>query len=165
MEKNNHHRKTPLAFFATAAARYGRFTIDLAADASNTLCPVWLGPQSPLGPAYEDALVVDWHRLGEGPVVLGWCNPPYAPPGTIARWVAKAQDEARLGFRCVMLLPADTSTSWYQGLVKHECHEFVPFRLRFNAGSTFEKNTAKFASLLVYFAPPLNQGVIVTIKE
>jgi phage N-6-adenine-methyltransferase len=144
-------RRTPRWFFSACAARFGRFDLDVAASAENALCPIWLD-------ASTDGLRAEWAPLG-GRLRQAWCNPPYGPPGTIERWIAKARqerDDHRI--RTLLLLPADTSTRWYHDVAKTELTELVPFRLAFDApdGST-EGNSAKFGSVLVWIAPQIVQ--------
>jgi phage N-6-adenine-methyltransferase len=144
-------RRTPRWFFQACQARFGRFDLDAAASAANALCPVFIDQA-------QDALAVVWAHVSCR-VKQVWANPPYGPPGTIERWIAKARQERDdHGIRTLLLLPADTSTRWYRDVAKTELTELVPFRLAFEApdGST-EGNSAKFGSVLVWIAPRIVQ--------
>ena len=137
-DKND--RRTPRWFFLQCVDRFGVFVTDVAATAANSQC----------ADHCQDGLNEEWSRLN-------WCNPPYGPPGTIEKWIAKARKERDwFSRRTLMLLPADTSTSWFQDVSKTEYVELVPFRLAFEApdGST-KGNSAKFGSVLVYIAPKI----------
>ncbi len=93
---------TPRAFLDAVERKFGRLVFDLAADASNHVCPQWFGPGSELG---TDAIVQPWPRDG-----LCWLNPPY---DSIGKFVAKARTESLLGVRIAMLIPASVSTNWF----------------------------------------------------
>lgn len=110
--------RTPLALFQALKARYGPFALDVAADATNHLCPLWLGQ----GGLVEDALALDrWDRhIGlDYPAKRVWCNPPYSRQ-LLSRFVAKACEQASLG-RCstVLLIPASVDTRWWHDYLWH----------------------------------------------
>ena len=113
--------RTPPQVFAALNARYGPFTLDVAADARNHLCARWYGP----GGLAEDALAVSWQQAG-GPV-RAWCNPSYSR-GMIDRFMRKAVDEAGRGHaRTTFLVPANTDLPWWHELVwDNERHRFRP---------------------------------------
>ena len=115
------HWRTPPGLFTDLSARYGPFTLDVAADARNHLCDHWYGP----GGLAEDALAVSW-RHPDG-TVRAWCNPPYSR-GMIDRFMRKAAAEARLGHaRTTFLVPACTDLPWWHDLVwDNERHRFRP---------------------------------------
>lgn len=85
------------------------FDIDLFADDERALASVWFGP----GSDYEhDALAADWHLYGR----TGFSNPPY---GRFLRDVlAKAADEAQLGFQSVHLIPMRMTVPVRQALFR-----------------------------------------------
>lgn len=153
-------RRTPRWFFEQCVARYGPFQLDAAANAENALCVVWIGPGSTWVDSETKQAAIDGLSCAWGPqnasCITVWCNPPYGPNGTIPKWIAKARRESLRGIRTLMLLPADTSTAWYQDVVRTELCELVPFRLSFEApdGST-KGNSAKFGSVLVWIAPKI----------
>lgn len=77
---------------------FGPFDVDLTADAQRHLCPIWFGPDSPVGEF--DALTAMWHDFGRN----GYSNPPYGP--FIQRLLPHANNEARLKeFSSTLLLP------------------------------------------------------------
>lgn len=151
-------RRTPRWFFEQCEARFGSFTLDVAASAENHLCSRWFGPGSPW---CEDGLSArSWRFDGDYPLPGAvWANVPYGPGGTIEKWIAKARRERDVyGIRTLLLLPADTSTKWYHDVSRTELTELVPFRLAFDApdGST-KGNSAKFGSVLVWIAPKIER--------
>jgi len=58
-------------------------------------------------------------------------NPPYRPPGMIARTVTKAILEAGNAEIVVAILPVDTSTAWWQLLIAHAHLEYLAGRPAF----------------------------------
>lgn len=92
---------TPEDLYQEFVDRYGPFTLDVAADASNSKCVEYFTKE-------QDGLKQTWH----GRV---WCNPPYK---NLIDWVSKAYFEVRMG-HCeiaVLLLPTHTSTKWFHDL-------------------------------------------------
>src|SRR5574343_1018882 len=92
---------TPLAVFQPLNEIF-YFDVDVAAEAGNTKCDMYYGPDQ-LDEGKRDGLKAVW---GERTC---WCNPPY---GDILPWVNKAADEHMA--TTVMLLPVDTSTAWFK---------------------------------------------------
>ena len=95
------------------------FSIDLAADASNTVCRKYYDLN-------YDSLKRsgDWVNKG-----WNWCNPPYAK---IKPWVSKAWSEALLGAKTAMLLPAGVGSNWWADHVHSRAHViFFRPRLKF----------------------------------
>lgn len=110
--------------FARWDARFGPFTLDVAAAAHNAKCPRWFG-------VADDGLALSW----KGERV--WCNPPYSG---LRAWVAKAWAEWPATRGIVMLAPANRcEQGWWQDLVEGVRDrvgsplrvEFLPGRLRF----------------------------------
>jgi len=138
---------TPPDLFAALDAEFG-FTLDVAANSSNTKCGLWLGPDSVLA---DDALDYYWPRLH-----TCWCNPPYSR-GLQAKFIAKAAEEQQWrGVTTVMLLPARTDTKAFHQYVwdvaKHQPREgvevrFLKGRLKFVGA----KHGAPFPSMVVVF--------------
>lgn len=126
-------RGTDPAFIATLEARFGAFTLDVAAAAHNAKAPEFYTRE-------DDGLAQPW----SGQV---WCNPPYSDCGA---WVQKAWAEwgeqsllRRQSFPSliVMLLPANrVEQKWWQEHVEPYRDrpgsplrvEFLPGRMRFN---------------------------------
>ena len=72
-------------------------------------------------------------------------NPPYSKKEP---WIRKAIEEQRKGNLTVMLLPVDTSTSWFHDLVQPNAEiRFLRGRLHFTG------RPAKFASMICIFRP------------
>ena len=100
--------ETPADLIAAVEARFGKITIDLAANKSNHKADVWLGP----GGVEPDSLAVDWARW-DGTL---WLNPPYR---NITAWAAKCAKTSTLARTIVMLIPASVGTNWWADYV-HE---------------------------------------------
>lgn len=134
--------RTPSPVFAALDAEF-HFDIDLAADATNHLCPRWLGP----GGLAEDALTVRWADFGS----VGFLNMPYSA-ALIFRFMA-AVAQHRHDMTIVALHPHDTSTAWWDftryAVEIRELETRVPY-LR-EDGVT--KAGAMFASAVTVFRP------------
>lgn len=153
VQLDTNDRRTPAWFFDQCSKRFGPFTLDVAATASNAYCTRWLGPGSFWS---EDGLLVPWTINGNPETC--WANVPYGPGGTIEKWIEKARMERDFhGTRTLMLLPADTSTKWYHDVSRTELIELVPFRLKFDGPEGVQQNTAKFGSVLVWIAPKIQR--------
>lgn len=115
-------RATTPEMFAPLDARFGGFTIDVAAAAHNTKCKRFFDVEA-------DGLAQSW--AGE----RVWCNPPYSS----MPWVRKAWAESQDAECIVMLLPANrTEQRWWQEHVEpfrdgdgQVRVEFLPGRPRF----------------------------------
>ena len=80
-------------------------------------CPYDLNPQI-------DGLLTEWKDKT-------YVNPPYS---SIRPWVLKAIQEAKLGKKIVMLLPADTSTHYYADLMSYGAKIFFSHgRMKFDS--------------------------------
>jgi hypothetical protein len=82
--------------FAALNVQFGPFDVDLCADAKRTLCPTWLGPESPWA---ADARCAIWPEFGRN----GFNNPPYGR--FVQRMLTMAQVAAEDGFSSTHLLP------------------------------------------------------------
>lgn len=109
-------RGTDRAYFDSLSARFGGFTLDVAASTKNAKCDKFFTRQ-------DDGLSQDWSERV-------WCNPPYsriAGVMDLGTWVRKAWAEwARDGgpSLIVMLVPANrVEQAWWQDHVE-------PFRDR-----------------------------------
>lgn len=94
---------TPRKLFDALNEEFG-FVLDAAASDSNALCDDYFTID-------DDALNQPWDKGG-----YVWCNPPYSNSKAFAE---KAKQES---CGVVMLLPADTSTKWFQSCVE-SCDE------------------------------------------
>lgn len=92
--------ETPTALFR-AEHEFYRFTIDVAANASNRLVPRYFDRE-------RDGLRQNWR--GE----RVWLHPPHGDAG---EWAAKADWEAYRGTLVVALMPARTETLWWRDFV------------------------------------------------
>lgn len=143
----NDEQSTPDYLFNQLDALYGPFDLDAAASEYNHKCE-----------AYYDQR----HDAMQVPVWNGtriWLNPPYSKRSVktgsygLRAWIKKAQEQAFLGKRVVMLLPSDTSTSWWHDYIEpvraydHDAVTFLRGRVKFNGAG----NSAKFANAVVVF--------------
>lgn len=107
------------AFIRGLEARFGAFTLDVAASAANAKAPRFYTRE-------QDGLSLPW----AGAV---WCNPPYSDCGA---WVRKAWTEHGSAERIVMLLPANRcEQAWWQDLVEpRRDRQGSPLRVEFLRG-------------------------------
>lgn len=108
--------ETPPKLFELLHQRF-KFDVDLTANETNHLLPVWFGPGSPYtidGVRVEDSLTADWSRAGTLRGVSGFSNPPYGP--FIPKILRKAIEERAKGFTSVFLLPM-RAAGWFRDLV------------------------------------------------
>lgn len=109
--------RTPMNLLVPIHKRW-RLDFDLAAHPENNvvdrLCPRELDRPRYFTEA-DNALAQPWNEnhLGMAPQGYAWLNPPY---DDIGQWTAKAEAEAKLGARVVMLIPSATGAKW---LVDH----------------------------------------------
>ena len=111
--------RTPGAFIVAVKRLLGieKFTVDLAADASNTAAHVFYS-------AEENALTKSWNWWSNGE--WAWLNPPYAD---IRPWVEKA---ALSPSNIAMLIPASVGANWWKAWVHHRAKVlFLNGRLAF----------------------------------
>lgn len=138
LSSKDHTRTTPHDLFTALNSRFN-FTLDCAASDENAVCPSYITEE-------ENAFRFNW-GLEAGPGTC-FCNPPYGH--TVAKWVAKAVNESKLGADVVILLPARPDTKWFHR-AWYDADEvmFVHGRLHFgNAGA------APFPSVLFTFGKP-----------
>jgi len=84
-----------------------------------------------------DGLAIEWGQRN-------YVNPPYSKK---IKWIEKALEEQKKGRFSVMLLPVDTSTSWFQDMIFPNCEiRWVRGRLKLDNG----KHPA-YASMLAIF--------------
>jgi phage N-6-adenine-methyltransferase len=123
---------TPQDLFAKLNDRFGGFTLDPCADASNAKCKRFFTKT-------EDGLAHPW----TGRVFL---NPPYGRQ--IAAWVKKAWESAQTTAEVVvLLLPARTDTRWWHDYCALGDVEFLRGRVRFGGAAS----GAPFPSAVVVF--------------
>lgn len=90
--------ETPAEIFDPLNQEFA-FTLDVCATKETSKCRYFFGPE-------QDSLSERCRWRG-----VCWMNPPYGRG--IAKWVAKARDQAREGSVVVCLLPARTDTAWW----------------------------------------------------
>jgi phage N-6-adenine-methyltransferase len=145
-----------------------RFTLDAAADWTNTKCPRFFGAQDPrthrgaVGLAFSlnpDALSMPhWvYDKPEGGVPAVWCNPPYSKKnGGILPWMVRGLATARSGAVCVMLIYARTDTKAWS-LCHRYAHEIrlITGRLKFNPPPDYNgvATAAGAPSAIIVFRP------------
>jgi phage N-6-adenine-methyltransferase len=106
--------RTPPEFLGAVRAKFlgGQdFSLDLAADEGNHVCPAWYGPEG----LVEDALSADWPRDGRM-----WLNPPF---GGIAPWARRCREmtaRPESVARVYLLVPASVGSNWFH-------HDVMPF--------------------------------------
>lgn len=129
--------ETPGWLFELLNAEF-TFTLDAAADATNTKCDFYLCEE-------DDALTQPW-----APDTV-FLNPPYARgAGRLDAWVRKAWEESHKGATVAVLLPASTDTHWWHNYVLDRAEiRFVDGRLKFS-GAT---GPGWFASVIAIFRP------------
>lgn len=122
------------------------FDIDVAASHENHLCDNYFTIE-------HDALNRDWVTSGDSVRSSVWCNPPYSKTGN---WVDKAAIETKKSTwnRIVMIVPADTSTKWFQKALE-TCSEIILLvggRVNFVRADTKEevKGNTKGSMLLIW---------------
>ncbi len=101
---------TPDDFLTAAKAYLGieDFDIDLAASPENAVTGCYYT-------ADDDALVQPW-KVGDG---WNWLNPEYS---RIEPWVQRAYEQAQLGARTAVLIPASVGANWWARWVHSHAH-------------------------------------------
>lgn len=140
--KSEQSVETPNNFIEAVKARLGitDFTIDLAADATNTKAEKFFTEQ-------DNSLVQEWPPIG-----WCWLNPPY---GKIEPWVQKAHDSTWDGVKVAMLVPASVGSGWWFEYVSPKAYvTFLNPRLTFvGHKSPYPKDLA-----LLLYTPFLEGG-------
>lgn len=130
--------ETPPLVFEKLNQDFGPFAIDLTADAQRHLCPIWFGPDSPVGEL--DALKALWSAHGTN----GFSNPPYGPFVQRLLLYARAT-AAATGFTSTLLLPMRVTDAFKKYvLVGASQLLFCDSRLTFFENGVPRLNDAKF---------------------
>jgi phage N-6-adenine-methyltransferase len=138
--------QTPPDFFAAVSIAVGGFDIDLAANAKNRLCPLWVGPGSSLATDFLSTMPEQLKGM------KGWINPPYLSGPTWERWLAHINELSAAGVRIVGLLPAATGTKWFRHhLVEQPSTSllFITGRLKFHLPGRRRPSQPNHDSVLV----------------
>ena len=125
---------TPQEFFDKLDWRFGPFTLDPCASASNTKCANFYTEA-------EDGLSKNWEGF------TSFVNPPYGRG--IEKWIEKAYKESQKpNTTVVMLIPSRTDTRyWHDYVMKASEIHFIKGRLKFGDSA----NSAPFPSAVVVF--------------
>lgn len=128
--------QTPIEVFSYYQKRYN-LQFDVAANNKNHLTELYYDHLNG-----DNALVLPWSHNGN------WCNPPYSET---KKWVIKAIEEMRKGNLTVMLVPADTSTEWFNLALDNcsECH-LISGRISFIRADTQEKQSGNNKGSVVF---------------
>lgn len=98
--------ETPPLLYKAIAHDFGPFDIDLTADASRHLRPIWFGPDSPVD--VPDCFGAGWWAYGR----TGFSNPPYGR--FVPRLLPYARTMARdHGFTSTILLPMRATLAFH----------------------------------------------------
>lgn len=95
---------TPWEFIQALERRFGKLTIDLAANSENAKTTHYIGDGI-------DSLAAEW-KIASDPI-RAWLNPPFA---RIEPWVAKCEFQRSLldeGDAIFLLVPASVGANWY----------------------------------------------------
>lgn len=149
--KSTSDHRTPSDLFMRLSDEVGGFDLDVAASDENHLCDEYYTMEN-------NGLFNLW----EGKV---WCNPPY---NNIQQWVNKARAEVTVGRASVvwMLVPAHTSTQWFQSafLAANELR-FIIGRLDFSGPHSIHNSTAPFPSVLIRFGGDESKSVHIATRQ
>lgn len=119
--------RTPPELFAALDVEFD-FVLDAAADEHNALCEHFINEE-------QDTLKISWEWMVPRRGYV-WMNPPYSNPLPFVKKAAHEHFYHHIG--CVMLLPADTSVSWFSEIVKsaQEVRFITAGRLAFISSET-----------------------------
>ena len=111
--------ETPAELYDPLNAEF-QFTLDVAADASNSKCSEFIGVNA-------DGLLTPWRGVV-------WCNPPYGRG--LGAWAKKAARETFQGITSVLLIPARTNTAWFHKYcLSYGEVRFIKGRPKFNGAA------------------------------
>lgn len=132
-------------------------TIDVAAEAHNTKCEVFITKDM-------DALSIDWMAFAyeKGVEPIFWMNPPYSNDRKLRlcyRFCKKAYETAKAGGTILGLLPATPFSPWYQEFIKtlkeegRGDHDFPEGRIAFLPPPGIKASTPRGGNLEVIWHP------------
>lgn len=103
---------TPWELIHALERRFGKFTIDLAANAENAKAPVWFNIE-------QDSLAQNWSAISGNQ----WLNPPFKhiPP-----WAQKCNAEQCQGAKIFLLTPASVGSNWWDDYVHQKAYVLFP---------------------------------------
>lgn len=133
---------TPQSFVDYVEANFGfTFTLDAAADESNSKAPVWIDEKA-------DSLKQKWR----GNV---WLNPPYG--SKIPTFIERAISQRYNCGVIMIIVPARTDTKWFHELVLPNANAVYLIKGRFNFihPSIVKGANAPYPSMLIEIRPTL----------
>lgn len=136
---------TPQELIDAVEARFGSIVFDLAANRKNAKAPQFFTEK-------DDAFSFAWHTIPCAKDELLWLNPPFRD---IALWAERCAEEAALGARIAMLVPASVGSFWARDHVFgaiDRCRVDIYFlrgRIRFSG-----KNAFPVDCMMVLYSPP-----------
>jgi phage N-6-adenine-methyltransferase len=132
-----------------------RFTLDVAADDENHLCPLYMTKE-------HSALEQSWGHDSLGNRMNVWCNPPY---NLVKEFCSKAVEEVESNNVdvAILLIPARTDTKWFHDIILPNASNvwFIKGRINFidsDSENNNLKSCAMFPSMLVEFSK-FQQGI------
>jgi phage N-6-adenine-methyltransferase len=141
---------TPRDLLASLREEFDAFDLDVAALASTSVAPAYLGPDHP-DPRRRDALAFEhWADLVPAKARV-FCNPPYS---LLPEFTRVASATAERGVTTVALLPVRSSARFWHERVLHQPGvevRYLPGRLKFLDANGKSDNAAPFASAVVVF--------------
>lgn len=163
---------TPDSLFDPLDEEFG-FGLDVAAEAHNTKCRVYYGPDHTLE-ELRDGLAGDWlARMGTDGVLhrhklAAFMNPPYSRElkMPIDPWLAKAVEESKKGLTVVGIIPANVQTRWWQAYVRQAYEvRFLTHRVSFDAPAGVEQSSNAGHNVAVVVWKPLRQLGYIAFNE
>jgi phage N-6-adenine-methyltransferase len=125
---------TPAALFKKLDAEF-TFGLDVAAEAHNTKCLEYYGPDHK-DEQFRDGLAVDWWADANARYLSAFfMNPPYSRTLKlkIEPWLQKAVVESMKGLTVVGIIPANQQTRWWQTYVRAAYEvRFLTHRISFD---------------------------------
>lgn len=126
--------ETPQALIAACERRWGKLTIDLAADEANKKADVYIGEA-------EDSLKTPWPAQG-----VCWLNPPFA---NIEPWARKCEEHMLGGGNVLLLVPASVGALWFVNHIANKADVYLlTKRVSYDGKSPYPKDC-----LIAHFHP------------
>jgi phage N-6-adenine-methyltransferase len=147
--KSKQDYATPRSFIAAVEKKFGKISLDLAANKKNRVCENYLGPDHD-NPKRRDAFEVDWAKaLGKGK--HAWLNPPFADIAPWAKICMGVTRELRIDQDIFFLIPASVGSNYFAEYIFDVAKVlFIRPRLSFDGKDPYPKDLI----LCVYNAPP-----------
>ena len=97
---------TPPEFIDAVERRFGKIVLDLAANATNAICPDYYGP----GGIEENSLDARWYLGRKTKPGVNWLNCPF---GNVAQWAEKCAVHRDCPQWTLLLVPASVGSQWF----------------------------------------------------